>query len=39
MSEKGDLVACPVCDSWVVVLGDGIVIDEDSNTEHECEEE
>jgi len=35
--EKGDLVACPVCGSWVIVLGDGIVIDEGSDTEHECE--
>lgn len=37
--EKGDLVSCPRCGAWVVALGDGIVIDEDSNTEHECEDE
>lgn len=34
--EEGDLVACPDCGSWVVVLGDGIVTDENSDTEHEC---
>lgn len=37
--EEGFVVACSECGADVVVLGDGIVVDDESGVEHECNPE